>query len=301
MKFKVLLLIFGLGIIHSMNAQIKDKAIRRIELTPQTKLANKSGPPAEVGKSTGTKTSTGNMTGEQTNATPKLPPIITISSPLNGSTVENDIVEIQYSLKSDDSPIQNIKAFVNGSPAVILRGASVTANNNNSLAIKIPQTDCIISLEAENEYGKSSSSEIAIKYKGEGDGNEPIIRKPKLYVLAIGISEYQNQDYRLNFAAIDAKGFINVLKQQKTGFYDTVIVNSFLDLKATRENIQDGLEWIQDQTSQRDIAMIFYAGHGANDNNGHFYLIPVAGNAKKLKSTCVNFEDLKANCEFYCR
>jgi uncharacterized caspase-like protein len=38
--------------------------------------------------------------------------------------------------------------------------------------------------------------------------------------------------------------------------------------------------------------MIFFAGHGINDNNGIFYMAPVGGDIKSLRSTCLNFRDL---------
>ena len=39
--------------------------------------------------------------------------------------------------------------------------------------------------------------------------------------------------------------------------------------------------------------MIFYAGHGINDNNGIFYMLPVAAELERIRATCLNFEELK--------
>ena len=39
--------------------------------------------------------------------------------------------------------------------------------------------------------------------------------------------------------------------------------------------------------------MIFYAGHGINDNNGIFYMLPVAADLERIRATCLNFEELK--------
>ena len=41
------------------------------------------------------------------------------------------------------------------------------------------------------------------------------------------------------------------------------------------------------------MAMIFYAGHGINDNNGVFYMLPVAADLERTRATCLNFEELK--------
>jgi uncharacterized caspase-like protein len=119
------------------------------------------------------------------------------------------------------------------------------------------------------------------------------VKKPKLYVLAIGIIAYENADYKLNFAANDAKSMVEALKKLKGGLYEDAIVKTLIDKDATRENMQDAFQWIQEQTTQHDVAMIFYAGHGVNDNSGIFYMLPVNADAKKLRSTCLNYEDLK--------
>ena len=39
--------------------------------------------------------------------------------------------------------------------------------------------------------------------------------------------------------------------------------------------------------------MIFFAGHGVNDNNGIYYMLPVEADIKYLRATCINFEEIK--------
>lgn len=90
----------------------------------------------------------------------------------------------------------------------------------------------------------------------------------------------------------DAGDFATTIATQK-GFYSDVIVKKLINKEATKDAITDGLDWIQKQTSQKDIAMIYYAGHGINDNNGVFYMVPVAADLERIRTTCLNFEELK--------
>jgi WD40 repeat protein len=226
----------------------------------------------------------------------KLPPIITITNPANGSTVTTSTVTIKYSLKTPgNAPVKNIKVLVNGRPVPIKprrRGVQVSLADSNTISVSIPRdTSCTITLLAENEYGVSPEANLYLKYKAPQ--TDALIIKPKLYVLAIGISDYENADLKLKYAEADANSMVLALQQQKGGLYGDVIVKKLIDKNATRENIQDGLQWIQDQTTQRDIAMIFYAGHGIDDNNGIFYIVPVGGEPTRLRSTCLNYQDLK--------
>ena len=37
---------------------------------------------------------------------------------------------------------------------------------------------------------------------------------------------------------------------------------------STRDEVLDGLEWIHKETTSKDVAMVFLAGHGVNHQNG---------------------------------
>ncbi|RYY83638.1 MAG: hypothetical protein EOO15_20995 [Chitinophagaceae bacterium] len=188
----------------------------------------------------------------------KRPPVVSIISPATGSTVRSETVRIDYSLSTpDDAPVKSIKVLVNGRPVALERGIQKGSSNKSFVNVTIP------------------------------------LRKPKLYVLAIGISAYQNADYKLNFADKDADAFVNTMVKQKGRLYNDVVVRKLTNNAATRDAIADGLEWIQRETSQGDIAMIFYAGHGINDNNGTFFMLPVGGDMERIRATCLNFEELK--------
>jgi uncharacterized caspase-like protein len=112
-------------------------------------------------------------------------------------------------------------------------------------------------------------------------------------VLAIGVSDYNNPDLKLGFAAKDAGDFANAIYQQKGNLYSEVVIKKLTDKGAAKDSITDRFEWIQKQTGQKDVAMIFFAGHGINDNNGVFYLLPVAADMERIRSSCLNFEELK--------
>lgn len=224
----------------------------------------------------------------------EVPPLVIITRPANGSTFSNDALVVNYSLETpEDAPVKNIKVLVNGRPVAVERGVKILPSNNYTISVNIPQNDCTVTLLAENDNGISPEANLYLKYKAPEKRRDEFVKKPKLYVLAIGISEYVNADYKLNFADDDAKSIVAALRQLKGGLYEDAIVKALIDKDATRENMQDGLQWIQDQTTQHDVAMIFYAGHGINDNNGIFYMLPVNADVKRIRSTCLNFEELK--------
>lgn len=219
------------------------------------------------------------------------PPVVKINSPYSGTKVFSNTVSVSYVVNSpSDAPILSIKALVDGRPVDNQRGFK-SLSKPNEIIVNIPSANCTISLIAENKYGYSEPGYINLEWAGVVNPKD--ILKPTLYLLAIGVSEYNNPDLRLKFAAKDATDFSNTLKNQKGNLYKDVVISLLTDKNATKENILDGLEWLQSQTTSRDVAMIFLAGHGVNDNVGTFYFLPVGADLNRIKSTCVIFEELK--------
>lgn len=58
--------------------------------------------------------------------------------------------------------------------------------------------------------------------------------------------------------------FVAAMWLQEGGLYRQVDVRLLTDQQAIKDNIRDGLEWVQRQTTGRDVAMVFFAGHGVN-------------------------------------
>ena len=117
--------------------------------------------------------------------------------------------------------------------------------------------------------------------------------RPALYVLAVGVSKYQNQSIQLAFAAKDATDFSNVFKLQENQLYRKVEVKLLTDASAKRDDILDGLEWIRREMTARDVGVVFMAGHGINDNDGVYYFLPQDTDPDRLKRTGVIFTEIR--------
>jgi uncharacterized caspase-like protein len=71
-----------------------------------------------------------------------------------------------------------------------------------------------------------------------------------------------------------------------------VEVRLLTDDQATKGNILDGLEWLQRQVTAKDVAVLFFAGHGINDTTGGFYFLPADADIERLKRTGVSQFDI---------
>ncbi|MEI6608383.1 MAG: caspase family protein [Deltaproteobacteria bacterium] len=225
-----------------------------------------------------------------------LPPVVTILSPRDSEILTQPEITIAYTVRSSSAePVTGIRALIDGRPARQERGLKVVGKSTQeeTLKITIPERDCEISLIAENRFAASEPATVRILYRGKTEKAEEFVVKPNLYILAIGVSLYQDKNLTLQFAAKDARDFAQALEKQKGGLYRDVKVRLLTDAQATRDEVMDGLDWIQKETTAKDVAMVFMAGHGTNDQTGNYYFLPANVDTEKLKRTGVVFSDIK--------
>ena len=230
---------------------------------------------------------------ETTTIVQALPPVITITSPEDGTRVSANIVTLHYAVRTPSGePVTGVRALVNGRPVAADRGVQLVVKEGEGETITVPvlPQDCEVSLIAENRFSVSVPATVRLIWSSTGQRGE-FIAKPKLYVLAVGVSVYQKPELRLGYAAKDARDFAAVMQSQKGGLYREVEVKLLAD--AAKGDIEDGLDWLQRQVTSRDVGMIFLAGHGVDDPNGVYYFLPADVDLDHLKRTGLVFSDIK--------
>ena len=111
-----------------------------------------------------------------------------------------------------------------------------------------------------------------------------------LYVVSIGISEFINPTYNLNFAEADASSISEMWKKQYGKLYDNVKSIKITDKEATKDRILQTFAMLEKGTTMDDLVVVFMASHGMNVNNRYFFL-PHDGNGNNPKATCVDWKD----------
>jgi uncharacterized caspase-like protein len=116
-------------------------------------------------------------------------------------------------------------------------------------------------------------------------GQQPPL--PDLWLLAVGVNRYDNAgtpalklgDYRplgnLNYCARDARELAASFKAQEGKRYGRVhslVIADDGDTAPTAANIREGLKFLG-QAGQRDVVLLFLAGHGLSEG-GRFYFLP---------------------------
>ena len=113
----------------------------------------------------------------------------------------------------------------------------------------------------------------------------PPAPQSRLHVLAIGISDYQRPEYKLSFAAKDARDFAAAMVHQDGRLYREVQARTLVNGEASLPAILAGLKWLTDSVAAGDLGMLFLAGHGMNAATGEYYFLPHEGNHRQLAET----------------
>jgi WD40 repeat protein len=235
---------------------------------------------------------------QETDVSRLLPPVVTIVSPVDGATVSIKDLTVSVSIRTPSGePVTAVRAFVDGRPVNQERGVKVVPNasqdgSTREINVTIPERDCVITVMAENRFAVSEPAAVRVHWAGPAQ--EPqFTAKPVLYVLAVGVSEYADKSMNLKYPAKDAKDLAQAFAAQKGLLYRDVITKVLTDETATKDDVLDGLEWLQTQTTSRDVAVLFVAGHGLNDEAGIFYFLPENTDLARLKRTGLPFSDIK--------
>ncbi len=115
----------------------------------------------------------------------------------------------------------------------------------------------------------------------------------RLFVLAIGISQYRKAEYRLGLAAKDARDFSHAMARQTGRLYNDVSVRALTDGEATREAVLQSLRWLSDSVGPRDVGIMFFAGHGLNAVDQQYYFLPHDADHERLAQTAVPEEEIR--------
>lgn len=237
---------------------------------------------------------------QMTSVAQVLPPVVEILSPNEGTNVSSPTLTLKFNTRSpNDAPVTALRVRINGQAVPLpetrnLAVGAVGMAGVREITLPMPPQDSEIQLFAENRNGVSTPAVLRVTWSGtQSAAKEENLFKPKLYILAVGVSKYANPDYNLALAAKDAADLAAVFQKQKGKLYGDVVVRLLTDAKATRDDVVDGLDWLKREVTAKDVGVMFLAGHGMNDNTGKYYFMPHNADPAKLLRTGVAQSDIR--------
>jgi WD40 repeat protein len=218
-----------------------------------------------------------------------LPPVVTIKTPADGTAINASKVSFAYDIRRrSPEPIKSFQLRADGRPIAVVEAGSAPIAEQGTIEAYVPRRDATIELIAETAGGIWSEP-AAAKLHWSGPADEI---KPSLFILAVGISQYRAPELKLALADKDASDFKNVFDQQNKAYRKVEIV-TLENEKATAVEIRRALDWLASAPTSHDVAMLFMAGHGVDDQGGRYFFVPQEVGPKEAMSEGLSYQDIR--------
>jgi hypothetical protein len=201
-------------------------------------------------------------------------PVLNILFPTDQSSFHTDMVKVKYQLLASGLE-SSTKLFVSVNGVRKQLEITPSAEQTNTVEIDVPEKDCTITLFAENEGGSCQSNTVKL-IREDIDMNSPA----RLFCVSVGVGS----------SSKSARDFARVVTKKQGSPYAEIQMKVLTDKEATRADLAEAMEWLQQETRPNDICLFYYAGNGFRDVKDHFYFIPYGGADDKLIN-CLNAKD----------
>ncbi|MEI6763996.1 MAG: caspase family protein [Bacteroidota bacterium] len=231
----------------------------------------------------------------------KLPPVVKIISPLDNASFSSAEITITVEVTDRGGGIDEVRCYQNGKliegsargfKPVALAGDKRILTYTLSL---LPGQNEIKATAFNTERTEAIPDKINI-YSDEGKLGS------SLYVITIGINQYKNSKYNLNYAVTDADAFAEAISANSDKIFTSTVIKNIRDNDATKENILNAMNQLAAQANQEDVLIFYFAGHGVMSEESveaksDFFLVPynvtqIYGDNQMLKLNAISSNEL---------
>ena len=218
-----------------------------------------------------------------------LPPVVTLSPLTVNQQGELKVVATAKAMGIE--PLTQLRLMIDGRPHPINQGlvkvteaGARTTRGTWKAKLTPGRHEVKVLAYTRVVFGVSDAKEVS--YLG---GNSPQIPLPKLYVLAVGISDYPDKEIQdLDYAHLDAEAVAKSYKTHSKKLFSKIEVKVLTNKEATEDNILDELEWLRHSVTQKDYGVFFFGGHGKRDERGNVYFLPYDADPDRLTRTAID-------------
>ena len=214
---------------------------------------------------------------------------------------KKSVLPLGIRINSQNQELEEIRVYNNGKLIIaesleeklVFRGGE-----GDVRTYEIPLSDGdnhITGLVINKDRTESAPTQVLVAYDGEAAQTD-------LYILSIGINEYKNPKYNLDYAVNDAKSFTKALVTGGGNLFNQTFEYAITNENATKEEILNTLTIIKDKIGPEDVFVFYYAGHGVmsmekDPSTGDFYIVThdvlnLYGDAALLKEKAISAKEL---------
>ncbi|UKN00410.1 caspase family protein [Paracrocinitomix mangrovi] len=180
-------------------------------------------------------------------------------------TKKSESLDLEINCQDFNHELDRLHIRVNGVPEFGRFGKKLSGNTyEGKHNIKLNPGTNTIQIYATNEHGVSSYKQTI-----EIESHQKKA-KSQMYLIALGVSKYQQEKYNLKYAEKDAHDIVNLFRLEKILDLQYIQTKLLTDDEVTLENVQ-ALKDFAGQSGENDVLIFFAAGHGVLDAKLDYY------------------------------
>ncbi len=216
-------------------------------------------------------------------------PRVEITSPGPYFATEKETVAVTVKASPGGNGLGKIFLYHNGCPL-----------EEESRSLKVQSTGGLKVFTVELLPGENRFVGAAFDRSGKAEGRsaEALVvctpkdlRKPDLYVLSIGVSNYKERNIRLKSPVSDSVAIGEAMKTLSRDLYRNIDVKVLTDEGASRAGILNGIRSIIARAKKADTVILFLAGHGDVEKDEYYY-IPYDADITDVEKTALSLKEL---------
>lgn len=185
--------------------------------------------------------------------------------------------------------LDRINVWINNVAVYGVKGIDLKELDTNrivkTLSLELASGENKVQISCMNEKGVESYKETFYITK---EGKTP---KPNLYIVSIGVSEYQQSSYNLTYASKDARDVVATFTGNKQ--YTNVFSKVLTDAEVTKEKLPELRKFLE-QAGRDDVVMLFVAGHGVLDKNLDYFFASYDMDFNNPSTRGIKYEEIEA-------
>lgn len=199
-------------------------------------------------------------------------------------------IRLVLTARQHPSPITQLQVWINGvpiEPNLVSGSLSQISSQALELNIELTPGPNRIEFSVIDQAGVASQRLETFVFYQAGQNLE----KPDLYLLALGVSKFQQSQFNLNYAHKDAGDVAKVLGYNQ-GLFNHIYVDTLYDEDVTIDQVIQLKDRLKN-SHPRDAVVLFIASHGTLDEDLNFYLATHDMNFDKPKEKGLAYEQLE--------
>ena len=181
-------------------------------------------------------------------------------------------VQLQVAATENKENLKQIKLFHNNKLVAVNEDPTSLITFDVTLSNALGNENYLYVVGTSKSGIDTEKQKLIINYSGNTDA------PPRLFLITVGINEYKNPRYNLNYAIADAEAFSSALSGDQSTLFSEVKHLSIRNADFTKSKIESVFAEVMSEAREQDLLVFYYAGHGVMskgiDAPAEFFLVP---------------------------